>query len=94
MDRITLDGNIVNQLHGLKHVVDLCDPSGRLLGQFVPVDDDASVVDLTGWEEITPPVSEEELDRRELETESYSTDEMLAYLESLRCSESDGNGPP
>jgi len=57
--------------------VELCDPSGRVLGQFIPK------VDLSEWEPLTPQVSEEELDRREKSTEWYTTEEVLAYLKSL-----------
>jgi hypothetical protein len=48
------------------------------LGQFIPK------VDLSEYGPFEPQVSEEELDRREQETESYTTAEVLAYLEKLR----------
>lgn len=86
MTRITLDADLSGKLAQLDQIVELCDPSGRVVGQFIPH------VDMAEWEYVTPDVSEEELDRRELEEESYSTEEVLAHLEKLRCSESDGNG--
>jgi hypothetical protein len=56
--------------------VELRDPSGQVLGRFVPL---AVVVqDDRG----RPQLSEEELQRREQEPD-YSTDEVLAYLEKL-----------
>jgi len=57
--------------------VELCDPSGRVLGQFIPQ------VDLSEWEAVTPEISEEELDRREKSTDWYTTEEVLAYLKNL-----------
>ncbi len=83
MDRITLDASAVNQLEGLTQMVDLCDPSGRLLGQFIPIDDVGEVFDPSKWEALTPDISEEELDLREKSTDWLTTEEMLAYLKNL-----------
>jgi hypothetical protein len=88
MTQIMLDMTTAAKLQQLGEPADLCDPSGQVVGRFVP-----PLIDLTKWEPITPDVSEEELDRREQETESYTTDEVLAYLEKLGCSESDGGAP-
>ena len=86
MPKITLDEVLASKLHELSQVVELCDPSGRVLGRFVPL------IDLSEWEPISPDVSEEELDRREKSTERYTTAEVLAHLEKLKCSESGGSG--
>jgi hypothetical protein len=88
MSQIILDASLCSKLNSLTDPVDLCDPSGRVLGRFVPL------IDMSEWEPVSPDVSEEELDRREQETESYTTAEVLAYLERLRCSESNGSAPP
>jgi hypothetical protein len=77
MTPITLDANLSNQLRGLFHPVELRDPNGEVLGQFIPV------VDITEWEPITPDVSEEELDRREKSDDRLTTEEVFAYLKSL-----------
>jgi hypothetical protein len=78
MAQITLDSALSSKLGGLTSVVELCDPSGRILGRFVPA------VDLSEWEPISPEVSEEELDRRARSGEKrYSTAEVLAHLERL-----------
>ena len=58
MTQIRLDSGLATKLHDLTHVVELCDPSGRILGRFVPI------LDLSGWEPISPEISEDELDRR------------------------------
>lgn len=88
MPKITLDQALSSQLHELSQVVELCDPSGRVLGRFVPL------IDLSKWEPLSPDVSEEELDRREKSTEWCTTAELLAHLEKLQCSESGGSGEP
>ena len=80
MSRIILDASVSNQLDNLSQMVDLCDPSGRVLGQFVPVFDPSE------WEVVGPELSEEELNRREQSEESYSTLEVLAHLKSLEAS--------
>jgi hypothetical protein len=96
MIRITLDPDLANKLQELRQRLtnsdpagaELCDSSGQVLGRFVPI------VDMTAWIPLTPDVSEEELDRREKSNEWYTTDEVLAHLEKLRCSESGGNEKP
>jgi len=78
MPKITLDATLSSKLHELAEVAELCDPSGRVLGRFIPQ------VDMSEWEPISPDVSEEELDRRERSNEKrYTTAEVLAYLEKL-----------
>ena len=77
MTRIVLDASVSSQLDVLTLPAELCDPSGRVLGRFVPT------VDMSEWEPVSPEISEEELDRREQSTEWYSTEEVLAHLKSL-----------
>jgi len=78
MTQIFLDASVSSKLNLVMQPVDLCDPSGRVLGQFVPL------IDPSEWEPISPPASEAELDRREKANEKrYSTAEVLAHLEKL-----------
>jgi len=77
MSQVMVDAALSSKLGQQFQPVELCDPSGRVLGQFIPK------VDLSEWEPLTPQVSEEELDRREKSTEWYTTEEVLAYLKSL-----------
>jgi hypothetical protein len=84
MTQITLDATLATRLHELCQVVEFCDPSGQVIGRFVPKPN------LSGWEAVSPDMSEEELDRREQETESFTTAEVLAYLGNMNCSGSDG----
>jgi len=78
MTQIILDASVSVQLHNLNQPVELCDPSGRVLGRFVPL------IDLSEWEPISPDISEEELNRRAKSNQKrYSTAEVLAHLEKL-----------
>jgi hypothetical protein len=88
MTKVIVDETLLIKLQNLSQPLELCDKSGRVLGRVFPT------LDLSEYEPWEPPITEEELRRREQETESYSTAEVLAYLESLGCSGSDGTGPP
>jgi len=78
MTQIKLDATLASKLQKLDCEAQLCDPSGNVVGRFVPL------IDLSMWEPVTPGVSEEELDRREQSNEKhYTTDEVLKHLESL-----------
>ncbi len=78
MTQIILDAQLSSKLNAIDHPVELCDPSGPVLGRFMPL------IDLSEWEPVTPSASEEELDRREQAKEKrYTTAEVLAYLEKL-----------
>jgi len=76
--QINLDAKIADQLRSLGRTVELCDPSGLVLGRFVPL------IDLSEWEPVSPDISEEELDRRANSKEKrYTTAEVLAHLEKM-----------
>jgi hypothetical protein len=78
MTQIILDATTSGKLTGIEQSVELCDPSGKVLGRFVPL------IDLSEWESVSPPVSEEELDRQERSGgKRYTTAEVLAHLEKL-----------
>ncbi len=77
MTRVTLDAVASSKLHELGEPVELCDPSGKVLGRFVPA------LDPTQWEAVTPEASEEELKRRERSANWHSTEEVLARLGHL-----------
>jgi hypothetical protein len=78
MTRITVDENLSTQLNGLPQPVAVCDPSGRVLGRFVPL------IDLSEWEPVSPDISDEELARlTKSDAKRYTTAEVLSYLEKL-----------
>lgn len=78
MTRIILDASVSSQLHSLGQRAELCEPTGQVIGRFIPL------IDLSEWEPLSPDVTEEELDRRAKSNEKrYTTAEVLARLEKL-----------
>ena len=78
MTRVVLDVAIREKLHNLAQPLELCDESGQVLAHLTPV------ADLSRYEPLEPQVSEEELRRRSQSNEkTYTTAEVLAYLEKL-----------
>jgi len=93
MTRVVLDSVVIEKLLSHLEVLEVCDESGRVVGQFTPT---IEVCDQAGrlLGHFTPPsefqrvieampqLSEEELERRRGEPR-YTTAEVLAYLEKL-----------
>lgn len=78
MPEITLDATTAAKLQDFGTVVKLCDPSGKVLGKFVPAFDPSE------WEFVGPDISEEELKRREnSKGKRYTTKEVLEHLKNL-----------
>ncbi len=78
MTQIIIDATVASKLHNATQPVELCDPSGRVLGRFVPV------TDMAEWEAVSPDATDEELLRRANSTEKrFTTAEVLARLEKL-----------
>jgi hypothetical protein len=75
---ITLDASTAEKLTNIKESIRLCDPTGKVLGEFFPA------FSMADWEPVTPDITEEELRRRENSQEKrYSTEEVLKHLEPL-----------
>jgi hypothetical protein len=78
MTRVTVDAALRSRLHDLNEPLELCDESGHVLARVVPIPD------LSDYEPLEPQVSDEELLRRSQSNEkTYTTAEVLAYLEKL-----------
>ncbi len=78
MTQIMLEASLAVKLDTINQIVELCDPSGRVLGRFVPSPDPAL------YEGLESPISPEELLRRKRSKgKTYSTAEVLAHLEKL-----------
>jgi hypothetical protein len=78
MTKIIIDPELSKQLRALTEAMELCDPSGQVVGKFIPAEGE------TKWEPLSPVASDEELDRRARSGEKrYSTAEVLAHLENL-----------
>jgi hypothetical protein len=78
MTRITLDSDLRHKLLNLSQPLELCDESGRVLARVLPT------IDPSPYEGLEPQISKEELQRRKQQKgKTYSTAEVLAYLEIL-----------
>jgi hypothetical protein len=77
MTKVYLDSALRKKLHDLTQHLELCDESGRVLARLVPVLDPSKYI-------LEPQISHEELQRRKQANEkTYTTAEVLAYLETL-----------
>jgi hypothetical protein len=77
MTRIVVDEELGKQLLSAKQPVELCDGSGRVLARVMPR------LDLSKYGPKEPPISEEELSRREKSDQWYTTEQVLEHLRSL-----------
>jgi hypothetical protein len=75
MTRIVINAEIRKLLHNLSEPVELCDDTGRVVARVTPA------VDLSEWDVAEPEDDEAELQRREKEIESFTTDEVISYLQ-------------
>ena len=73
MQRVILDPETRSKLGNLEQCLELYDESGRIVGYLTPVTP----------HRLECPYSEEELRRSSQETETYSTAEVLDFLENL-----------
>lgn len=76
MARIVVDPDLLNRLFNLAQPLEFCTESGSVLGTFTPLPEREAAI------RAEPFVSEEELTRR-AQGEGYTTDEVIAHLESL-----------
>lgn len=79
MTHIIADSGLLAKLQQSRDPLDLCDTAGRVLGTFYPK---ATRADYEAAERDRPKLSEEELRRRE-SGPTYTTAELIKYLESL-----------
>lgn len=77
MSPIQLDAISAERLTKADSIVDIVDPTGRIIGSFVPRSDSRQ------WILDEPELSEEELLRCETSEPTYTTAEVLAHLEML-----------
>lgn len=76
MTLVMLNDELSAKFFGFSKPLEICDASGRVVGKFIPV------VDYAALERARPPISDEELARRN-RSPSYTTAEVLARLNSL-----------
>jgi len=81
MGHIVVDAALPQKLLTCNQPLILCDPSGRVLGRFVPEQFAAYAP-----KDLKPQISEEELRRREQEVGGRTLAEIMADLEKRRRS--------
>ena len=78
MTRIILDAASISKLHNLSQPLELCDETGTVRAQLLPV------VDPSQYEPAPPPeLSAEELQKRRQSSNWRTTAEVLKHLEKL-----------
>jgi hypothetical protein len=78
MTRILVDSSLPDKVAVLTEPAEFCDATGRILGRYFPQPNPET------HEGLEPPFSRKELaERRKLEGKTYTTAEVLAYLERL-----------
>lgn len=77
MTRVIVNETLRTLLHNFSQPLELCDETGQVLAQVTPL------ADLSQYEPWEPPISEEELQRREQSTKWHTTQQVLAHLENL-----------
>lgn len=73
MTRVVIDTSTLAKLSDLCQTVELCDPSGRTIGQFRP-----AILDNPA---LQPQITEEEMDRRVAAGGGRALSEILSDLE-------------
>jgi hypothetical protein len=81
MTRVTVDANVQKLFLNFTKPLDLCDESGLVLGKLIPV---VSDTDADNWIDLTPELTDEELEQEIDSGESYSTEELIAEIKKLR----------
>jgi hypothetical protein len=76
MTRVVVDDVLLSRLRNLTEPLELCDPSGRVLGRVVPV------LDRAKYEGTDPQIGLEEIERRKANKgKGLTTAQVLARLE-------------
>jgi len=81
MTRITIDAAMREKLLNFTTPLDLCDESGSILGKLIPAKADIAEDD---WIDLTPDLTDEELEKEIDLGESYSTQELIAEIKKMR----------
>jgi hypothetical protein len=81
MTRITVDAEMRKKLLNLSVPLELCDEGGWVLARLTPSTPDN---DPDNWEELTPPVSDEEI-QREIDSNEpmFTTEELIERIKQM-----------
>ena len=78
MTQIVLDGGILEKLRSLDSPVQLCDPSGQVVGEFRPRPQISNQLP-EGFES---PFTREEIEAARRDPRRYTTEQVLQHLKS------------
>ena len=81
MTRVTVDADLRKILLDFSKPLELCDESGSILGKLIPAKPDIADDD---WIDLTPDLTDEELEKEIDSGEGYSTQELIAEIKRMR----------
>jgi hypothetical protein len=81
MTRVTIDEEIRKVLLNFTKPLELCDETGSILGKLIP---NRPHTDADDWIDLTPDLTDEELEREIDSGEGYSTQELIAEIKKMR----------
>jgi hypothetical protein len=81
MTRVTVDKEMRKVLLNFTKPLELCDESGSILGKLIPAKPDITEDD---WIDLTPELTDEELEKEIDSGEGYSTQELIAEIKKMR----------
>jgi hypothetical protein len=81
MTRVTIDDEMRKKLLNCTKPLELCNEAGLVLARLTP---SIPWTDSEDWEELTPPVSDEEIQRRiESNEPTFTTQELIDKIKQL-----------
>lgn len=81
MVKVTVDAELKRKLYFFTTPLELCDEAGNVLARYTP---STPWNDPGNWHELTPEISEEELERRMNSNErTYTTQELIDMIKAL-----------
>jgi hypothetical protein len=81
MTRVTIGDEIRRVLLNFSKPLELCDESGSILGKLIPARPD---IDADDWIDLTPDITDEQLEKEIDSGEGYSTQELIAEIKRMR----------
>jgi|tagenome__1003787_1003787.scaffolds.fasta_scaffold20338810_2 hypothetical protein len=81
MTRVTVDAHLQQLLLNFTKPLELCDESGSPVGKFIPAMPHIAQDD---WIDLTPDLTDEELEEEIDSGEGYSTQELIDEIKRMR----------
>lgn len=81
MTRVTVDAQLQQLLLNFTKPLELCDESGSIVGKFIPA---MPHIAEDEWIDLTPDLTDEELEKEIDSGEGYSTQEIIDEIKRMR----------